>query len=132
MTNGRLPTCLLLCPRKSIQRGTCSRATLAPSGSPCRWEINVSSYLAIALFLLVPLLRQLATALPFGPRYKMYVGSVTGAMNERVMAAVEDGSVRPVVDAQSPLPFTQEGVTRAFVQQEQRIGHGKIVVKISD
>lgn len=97
----------------------------------CRWEIDVSSYFAIAVFLLRPLMRQLVSALSFGPRYKMYVASVTGAVNERVMAAVREGSVHAVVDAKSPLPLTQAGVTQAFVQHEQRKGHGKIVVEVS-
>jgi NADPH:quinone reductase-like Zn-dependent oxidoreductase len=97
-----------------------------------KWEIDVSSWFKVFMFIMRPLLRRIwAQLLPFGPRYKMYVGSVDGRLNARVMAAVAEGKVRAVVDRGSPLPFTEEGVKEAFRLQGGRKGHGKIVVQIT-
>ena len=54
-----------------------------------------------------------------------------GASNEALFARFDHGDFRVVLDAQSPLPFTEEGVKAAYRLLGSRRAKGKIVIEIS-
>jgi NADPH:quinone reductase-like Zn-dependent oxidoreductase len=54
-----------------------------------------------------------------------------GASNEALFARYDRGDFRVVLDAQSPLPFTEEGVKAAYRLLASRRAKGKIVIEIS-
>jgi len=66
------------------------------------------------------------------PYYEWYVGGLKDPIPTEtwgsVFRAIEEGSLRIVVDPAGPFPFTQEGVREAFKLQESRHAYGKVVV----
>jgi len=47
-----------------------------------------------------------------------------------VIEDVESGRIKPLVDSRCPLPFTEEGIKKAFEIQRSTHAHGKVVVII--
>ena len=45
---------------------------------------------------------------------------------------VDQGKLKMLLDPQSPLSFTEQGVRDAFRLQKSIHAHGKVVVKVSD
>ena len=78
--------------------------------------------------------RMMTTRLsPFSPRYIWHNGlGVNPGLLAEVAKMVEDGSVKVVLDRDSPLPFTEDGVKRGFHIMQKRSGHGKIVVSMDE
>jgi len=66
------------------------------------------------------------------PRYTYHIGIDAPDQHlEATAFALARGDFRVVFDAASPLPFTTEGVRRAFHVQRSRHAHGKVVVLIA-
>lgn len=68
---------------------------------------------------------------PWIPHYRMLVSSTTADYLSKVLALVDSGKITVVLDPASPLPFTTEGVKKAFTLQASRHAHGKVVVQIA-
>ena len=54
-------------------------------------------------------------------------GDLKGLLND-----VVEGRLRPTLDPQSPFPFNEDGVRRAFNLQKSKHAHGKVVIRISN
>jgi NADPH:quinone reductase-like Zn-dependent oxidoreductase len=66
------------------------------------------------------------------PKYTYHLGIEPKRGNLQGLAqAVADGKLKIVLDPASPLPFTTEGVRRAFHVQDSKHAHGKVVVQIA-
>jgi len=54
-------------------------------------------------------------------------GDLKGLLND-----VVEGRLKPILDLQSPFPFNEDGVRRAFDLQKSKHAHGKVVIQIAD
>jgi 2-methylene-furan-3-one reductase len=96
------------------------------------WGIVIKNPMHLFSFLAPPAGRMMRKIFwPFGPRYKMFLGDVDGKVLKEVMALVQAGELKPVLDPKSPFPFTEEGVKAAWKLHESRHGHGKVVIEIA-
>lgn len=73
---------------------------------------------------------------PWGPRFVMYLGSISAATLGEVLALVDperDGgaSLRAVVDPAGPFPFTTDGVRAAFELHASHHARGKVVIDVA-
>jgi NADPH:quinone reductase-like Zn-dependent oxidoreductase len=60
------------------------------------------------------------------------LSGVDGETLTEVLAAVDAGRLKVVLDPRSPFPFTLEGVVAAFQLQDSMHAHGKVVIQVSD
>ena len=77
------------------------------------------------------------------PRYIQELSSLTAGILEEVLAKVQEGKLKVVLDPAGPFPFTEEGVKEAFKLQAstlhpnfyeasgRRGPHGKIVIRVA-
>mmetsp|Transcript_16772 Transcript_16772/g.43389 ORF Transcript_16772/g.43389 Transcript_16772/m.43389 type:complete len:324 (-) Transcript_16772:201-1172(-) len=78
-------------------------------------------------------LRQLTSSFGKGPKYKFVFGIMPeGGRLERLVRLVSEGKLQPVLESECPLPFTEQGVRRAFELQKSNHAHGKVVVHVAD
>lgn len=78
-------------------------------------------------------LRQLVSSFGKGPKWRFVLGvDPEGGKIARVAQLAAEGAFRPVLEPACPLPFTQEGVRRAFDLQKSNHAHGKVVVHVAD
>jgi len=72
--------------------------------------------------------------MPWLPKYAWATGGLASSIKDELYAEiftlVEESKLRIVTDPAGPFPFTAEGVRDAFVLQESRHTHGKVVVLV--
>lgn len=73
---------------------------------------------------------------PWGPRYVLYLGSISAALLGEVLGLVDpDGaggaSLQMVVDPAGPFPFTTDGVRAAFELHASHHALGKVVIDVA-
>lgn len=98
------------------------------------WHIIVHRWLDLASFLIPPLQRTISSRIwrCQMPQYNMMWPAPRGDSLQRLLRLVEDGALCAVIHNNEPLPFTTEGVRKAFDIMVNRRAHGKVVVKIAD
>lgn len=116
----------------AAEAGPRAPAPAAPrSGDNAYFEIH--SPLGILKTMLPVLWRSLVSSIGSGPRYRFVLGLAAGdGRLARVVQLAADGAFRPVLEPECPLPFTEEGVRRAFDLQKSNHAHGKVVVHVAD
>lgn len=68
---------------------------------------------------------------PFTPRYAMVGSFPTGAILEPLVAQVNEGKVKAVLDPSSPYAFTTEDLRKAICLQASHRAKGKLVVEVA-
>jgi NADPH:quinone reductase-like Zn-dependent oxidoreductase len=65
------------------------------------------------------------------PGYASALRSTGGGDIDKLSAWLADGTLRTVLDADSPFPFTRDGVVALFRKQESSRAKGKLVIEIT-
>lgn len=65
------------------------------------------------------------------PKYMSYQGDVTARQMEKLVALVDSGHLKPMIDPRCPKAFSLDGVKEAFHLVQSRRAHGKVVVEIA-
>ncbi|GAB0491504.1 hypothetical protein MMPV_002758 [Pyropia vietnamensis] len=101
------------------------------------WHIVVHGITDLVRFL-GPLLGRVVGSRfrPWGPRFVMYLGSISPATLREVLGLVDpdtDGgaSLRVVMDPAGPFPFTTDGVRAAFELHASHHARGKVVIDVA-
>jgi alcohol dehydrogenase len=96
-----------------------------------QWDIKVTSWLEMIAWMGPFLWRLTWPRFVWGaPRYLVTMAEPTKDDLARLLTLAEDGHLKAVLDPACPLPFTEEGVRRAFSLHESRHAHGKVVVEV--
>lgn len=101
------------------------------------WRIVAHGVWDLVRFLGPMLGRMVGSRLrPWGPRYVMYLGSVSAATLGEVLGLVDpdgDGgaSLRVLMDPAGPFPFTTDGVRAAFELHASHHARGKVVIDVA-
>jgi len=66
------------------------------------------------------------------PRYRVFLGTITGGVLREVLAAAAAGKLRAVIDPAGPFPMTTEGVRAAFNLHASRHAQGKVVIRVAE
>jgi NADPH:quinone reductase-like Zn-dependent oxidoreductase len=96
-----------------------------------QWKINIAKVHHLFGFLGLPFLRQLWNVFRRSPPYyRMYLGEPTKQTISEVLDMAAMKEFKTVLDPESPYPFTNEGVHKAWNKLIARKGHGKIVINV--
>jgi len=114
---------------KSGRKGGRFLTTVVPAGR----VMKAATYRQAFCGIVVPMLATMAKSAcaPWRPRYK-----ITGRLHSRVdleevCELVAAGSVKVIIDPESPYAFSTQGVRAAFHKQQGHHAHGKVVVTIA-